>query len=452
MSLESYLAPSGVPMDDVGVQFAFELFVRVELPASVELVLQVAEHLLGGGVVQAVALATHGLADAEAFELAPPLLVLVLPSHVRVQDRLRAGGQALREHGEQALLPPEVRTAAHVPGDDLLAGHVVHGSEVRLGAGDLEFGDVGAELGERTGRVEVAFEQVMHVIARLAPVRVVPPPRVPGADGASPSHAPHDPGQALDRHLPSELVDQAHAYLSVAASVRRASPDLADQWLEIGPRHTLRMRQLIEVRGSGQSRYPQEVVEPVSPPCEQSDDGASLAPRDLDASRVPEFFQVRDLRLQIGDLFGELLLARRFGLRFGFQASGPALGSRPERLRTSGPVLAAPVFQGCDARDPVHGHDLRLGQTVLDVVARRRDLRLPHVYRIVRNAFIPVLIFRMNHIHRWIMKTRSLGHRYPFYPYLAYVWQIHPGKAYLGGMRTAVMTTRPAIYKRDVSG
>ena len=181
-----------------------------------------AEHLLGGGVVQAVALAAHGLADAEAFELAPPPLVLVLPSHVRVQDGLRAGGQALREHGEQALLLPEVRTAAHVPGDDLLAGHVVHGSEVRLGAGDLELGDVGAELGERTGRVEVAFEQVMHVIARLAPVRVVPPPRVPGADGASQSHAPHDPGHALGRHSLPELVDQAHAHLPVAAPVRRA--------------------------------------------------------------------------------------------------------------------------------------------------------------------------------------------------------------------------------------
>ena len=155
-------------MDDVGVQLALEPLVRVELPASVELVLQMAEHLLGSGVVQAVALAAHGLADAEAFELAPPPSVLVPPSHVRVQDRLRAGGQALREHGEQAPLPPEVRTAAHVPGHDLLAGHVVHGSEVRLGAGDLELGDVGAELGERTGRVEVAFEQVMHVIARLA--------------------------------------------------------------------------------------------------------------------------------------------------------------------------------------------------------------------------------------------------------------------------------------------
>ena len=243
MSLESYLAPSGVPMDDVGVQLALELLVRVELPASVELVLQVAEHLLGSGVVQAVALAAHGLADAEAFELVPPPSVLVLPSHVRVQDWLRAG--------EQAPLLPEVRTAAHVPGHDLLAGHVVHGSEVRLAARDLELGDVGPELGERTGRVEVAFEQVMHVIARLAPVRAVPPPRVPGADGASQSHAPHDPEHALGRHLPSELVDQAHAYLPVAASVRRASPDLADQWLEIGPRHTLRVRQVVEVRGSG---------------------------------------------------------------------------------------------------------------------------------------------------------------------------------------------------------
>ncbi len=268
-------------MDDVGVQFALEPLVRVELPASVELVLQVAEHLLGSGVVQAVALAAHGLADAEAFELVPPPSVLVLPSHVRVQDWLRAG--------EQAPLLPEVRTAAHVPGHDFLAGHVVHGSEVRLAARDLELGDVGPELGERTGRVEVAFEQVMHVIARLAPVRAVPPPRVPGADGASQSHAPHDPRHALGRHLPSELVDQAHAYLSVAASVRRASPDLADQWLEIGPRHTLRMRQVMVVRGSGQSRYPQEVVEPVSPPCEQSDDGASLAPRDLDARRARSF-------------------------------------------------------------------------------------------------------------------------------------------------------------------
>ena len=93
----------------------------------------------------------------------------------------------------------------------------------------------------------------------------------------------------------------------------------------------------------------------------------------------PEFFQVRDLRLQIGDLFGELLLARGFGFRFGFRASGPALELRPERLRASRPVLAAPAFQRRDARDRVLRHDLRLGHAVLDVVARRGDLRLPVV-------------------------------------------------------------------------
>ena len=289
MSLESYLAPSGVPMHDVGVQLAFELLVRVELPASVELVLQVAEHLLGGGVVQAVAPAAHGLADAEAFELVPPPLVLVLPSHVRVQDRLRAGGQALREHGEQALLLPEVRTAAHVPGDDLLAGHVVHGSEVRLGAGDLELGDVGPELGERTGRVEVASEQVTHVASRLAPVRAVPPPRVPGADGASQSHAPHDPEHGLGGYARAELVDQAHAHLPVAAPVRGALPYLPYHRLHVRPGHMRRARQVMVVRGSRQPGYLEEVVEPVSPPREQSDDGASLAPRDLDARRARSF-------------------------------------------------------------------------------------------------------------------------------------------------------------------
>ena len=233
--------------------------------------------------------AAHGPADAEAFELVPPPSVLVLPSHVAVQDRLRAGGQALREHGEQALLLPEVRTAAHVPGDDLLAGHVVHGREVRLGAGDLELGDVGPELGERTGRVEVAFGQVMHVASLVAPVRVIAFPRVPGADGVSQSHAPHDPEHALGRHLPSELVDQAHAHLPVAAPVRRALPDLAHQRFEVRARRPRGMGQMIEVRGPRQPGYLEELVEPVSPPREQSDDGASLASRDFCARRARSF-------------------------------------------------------------------------------------------------------------------------------------------------------------------
>ena len=289
MSLESYLASLGVPVHDVGVQLALEPLVRVELAAAVELVLQVAEDLLGGGVVQAVALAAHGLADAEAFELVPPPLVLVPPSHVRVQDRLRAGGQAFREHGEQALLLGQVRTAAHVPGDDLLAGHVVHGREVRLGARDLELGDVGPELRERPVGREIAFEQVAHVASRLAPVRAVAFPWVPGADGASQSHAPHDPGHGLGGYARAELVDQAHAHLPVAAPVRGALPYLPHHRLHVRSGHVRRARQMMVVRGSRQPGYLEEVVEPVSPPREQSDDGASLAPRDFRARRARSF-------------------------------------------------------------------------------------------------------------------------------------------------------------------
>ena len=115
-------------------------------------------------------------------------------------------------------------------------------------------------------------------------------------------------------------------------------------------------------------------------PCPASSRTTALRSRLVTCSPAgPEFFQVRDLRLQIGDLFGELLLARRFGFRLGPRALRPALGPWPERLRASGPVLAAPALQRRDARDPVSGHDLRLGHSALDAVARRGDLRLPVV-------------------------------------------------------------------------
>ena len=50
-------------MHDVRVQLGLEPLERVEHTAAVELVLQVAEDLLGRRVVQAVALAAHGLAQ-----------------------------------------------------------------------------------------------------------------------------------------------------------------------------------------------------------------------------------------------------------------------------------------------------------------------------------------------------------------------------------------------------
>ena len=59
MSTESYLASFGVPVDDVVVELGLEPLVRVEFAVAVELVLEMAEHLFGGGVVQAVALAVY---------------------------------------------------------------------------------------------------------------------------------------------------------------------------------------------------------------------------------------------------------------------------------------------------------------------------------------------------------------------------------------------------------
>ena len=68
-----------------------------------------------------------------------------------------------------------------------------------------------------------------------------------------------------------------------------AIPYLPYHRLHVRPGHVRRARQVVVVRGFRQPGYPQEVVEPVSPPCEQSDDGASLAPRDLDARRARSF-------------------------------------------------------------------------------------------------------------------------------------------------------------------
>ena len=55
-------------MDYVFLQVAFEFLERLPLAAPVELVLDVAEELLGGGIVDAVRLPGHALDDAGGLE------------------------------------------------------------------------------------------------------------------------------------------------------------------------------------------------------------------------------------------------------------------------------------------------------------------------------------------------------------------------------------------------
>lgn len=87
MSPETYLASSGVPVDDVRVELTPEPFVQVELPSFTKFIFWMSENLFGRCIVQATALASHGLSDTEVSELLPPPLALVL-HHVDVRDRL----------------------------------------------------------------------------------------------------------------------------------------------------------------------------------------------------------------------------------------------------------------------------------------------------------------------------------------------------------------------------
>ena len=113
-----------------------------------------------------------------------------------------------------------------------------------------------------------------------------------------------------------------------------AIPYLPYHRLHVRPGHVRRARQVVVVRGFRQPGYPQEVVEPVSPPCEQSDDGASLAPRDLDARRARSFSRYATFAFRyatcsasscsrVGSGFGLDFAPFGLPLGFGLSASGP---------------------------------------------------------------------------------------------------------------------------------
>ncbi len=181
----------------------------------------------------------------------------------------------------------------------------------------------------------------MHAVARLAPVRAVASPRVPGADGASQPIRRMTLSTVLaDMRVPNSW-DQAHARLPVAAPVRGALPYLPYHRLHVRPGHVRRARQVVVVRGFRHPGYPQEVVEPVSPPCEQSDDGASLASRDLDARRARSFSRYATFAFRYASSCSRV--GSGFGLDF----------------------------------EPVPGHGLRLGQTVPSWSCRSRRGRAP---------------------------------------------------------------------------
>ena len=198
-------------MDYVGVEVRLEGLEVGPAASPEELVLHVAEHLLGRPVVDAVPLARHALDDPGGLQPPAPAGMLVLPAHVRVQYRPGAIGFLRHELVEQLMLLGHVGVQRRGPGDDLLAAEVVDRREVRLAPGLLELGDVRAHLLPRPGGLEVPADDVLEGLSDLAPVGVVPVAVGLAADPAADAHLAH--------HLERRLVGYART--------RRPSPPAA---------------------------------------------------------------------------------------------------------------------------------------------------------------------------------------------------------------------------------
>ena len=100
--------------------------------------------------------------------------MLVLPSHVRVQDRFDPCWFGVHEHLEHLLLLGEVGVHGDGVGDDLFGGEVVDRSEVGLTEGELELGDIGTHLLPGPIGCEVAADDVVEALPHVPLVGVVP--------------------------------------------------------------------------------------------------------------------------------------------------------------------------------------------------------------------------------------------------------------------------------------
>lgn len=253
-------------MDDVRVEVGLEGLEVAPVASAEELVLDVAEDLLGRAVVDAVSLAGHALDEPVLRERPDVGRVLVLPAHVRMQDRPRPLGLGRHEHGEHLLLLGEVRALRDRPGDDLLAPEVVDRREVGLAERAFELRDVGAHLLPRAVRFEVAAEHVPEGLAGLAPVRAVPTAAVLAADAAAQAHLAHHLEHRLVRYADAVHGPQLHGDLAVAHPVGEPAEDLGDPPAQLGPGRRLGMRERVVVRRPGEPGALQQVGQPVAQP------------------------------------------------------------------------------------------------------------------------------------------------------------------------------------------
>ena len=280
--------------------------------------------------------------------LPAPSGLLVLPAHVRVQDRRwRPRASWTRSLVEQLVLLGHVRVQRRGPGDDLLAAEVVDRREVGLAPGLLELGDVGAHLLPRPVGAEVAADDVLEGLADLAPVGVVPVVVGLAADPAADAHLAHHLQHGLVGYAHALLGSQAHGDLPVAAAVGGAREDLAGGLPELGPGGSLGVRQSRNSSSTWPSRRIPAGQRVGTALKARSRQPLSLGSRSASRLQGYRFFSV-SLGLELPDPPLELLLARRpLG---GEPDLRPPLGLRPERLRTFLPVGLQPFLERARSR------------------------------------------------------------------------------------------------------
>jgi len=196
-------------MRNVRIEVSFETLKGLPVLPTKELVLNVSEDLLGGAIVDAVAFTRHTLDKTVLSEHTDVNLVLILPPHIRVQNRLSSLGFGIHEYLKHLLLLGKIRAHRDGVGNNLLAGKVINRSEVGLTKGKLKLSDVGTQLLPRAIGLEIATDDVGETLPRLPFVGVVP---VVGPLTAYTATQPH-----LTHHLQNRLIGNAHPFLSAQA-------------------------------------------------------------------------------------------------------------------------------------------------------------------------------------------------------------------------------------------
>ncbi len=254
-----------VPVADVGLKVRLELLERAPVAAAEELVLQMAEDLLGGAVVQAVALARHVLDEAVLRE--PPHVghVLVPPAHVRVRDQADLLGLRLHGHPQHLLLVRQVGMQGYRVRHDLLAAEVVNRRQVRPAEGELELGDVGAHLPPEGVGGEVAAEHVLEGLADPPPVGAVPVAVGLAAYAAPQPHLAHHLEHRLVRDADAVDGAQLHGDLPVAHAVGEPAEELGDPRPELRPGRALGVRKGVVVGRHGRGRHLEQVGQGEAP-------------------------------------------------------------------------------------------------------------------------------------------------------------------------------------------